>query len=138
MRTVVLKVMEQNHLDLLMNPTTTVPQARIGYASQPVINSRSVGRFPTSANLGIPEITVPAGFNNIVYEPNFALNAAKDNYTAVANETDKSRVDLPLPVGISFWAGPGDEPVLLKAASAYEAATRHRAPAAAFGPVADQ
>jgi Asp-tRNA(Asn)/Glu-tRNA(Gln) amidotransferase A subunit family amidase len=138
MRMVVLKVMEQNHLDLLVNPTTTVPQARIGYASQPVINSRSVGRFPTSANLGIPEITVPAGFNNIVYEPKFVLNTAKDNYTAIANETDKSMVDLPLPVGISFWAGPGDEPVLFEAAAAYEAATKHRAPAAAFGPVADQ
>jgi amidase len=138
MRMVVLKVMEQNHLDLLVNPTTTVPQAKIGYASQPAINSRSVGRFPTSANLGIPEITVPAGFNNIVYEPKFVLNTANDNYTAIANETDKSMVDLPLPVGISFWAGPGDEPVLFKAAAAYEAATKHRAPAATFGPVADQ
>ena len=135
MRMVVLKVLEQNHLDLLVNPTTTIPPAKIGYASQPSVNSRPAGRFPTSANLGIPEITVPAGFNKIVYEPAFALNAAKDNYTAVANETDKSVVDLPLPVGISFWAGPGDEPVLFKVASAYEGATKHRAPPAAFGPV---
>jgi amidase len=138
MRMVVLKVLEQNHLDLLVNPTTTIPPAKIGYASQPSINSRPAGRFPTSANLGIPEITVPAGFNKIVYEPTFALNAAKDNYTAVANETDKSVVDLPLPVGISFWAGPGDEPLLFKVASAYEGATKHRAPAAAFGPVPGQ
>jgi Asp-tRNA(Asn)/Glu-tRNA(Gln) amidotransferase A subunit family amidase len=138
MRMVVLKVMEQNHLDLLVNPTTTIPPAKIGYASQPSINSRPAGRFPTSANLGIPELTVPAGFNKVVYEPAFALNAAKDNYTSVANETDKSVVDLPLPVGISFWAGPGDEPVLFKAASAYERATKHRAPAPAFGPVSGE
>ena len=59
MRLVILKVMHQNDLDVLVNPTTTVPPARIGYASQPVVNSRSLGRFPTSANLGIPEITVP-------------------------------------------------------------------------------
>jgi Asp-tRNA(Asn)/Glu-tRNA(Gln) amidotransferase A subunit family amidase len=135
MRMVVLKVLEQNNLDLLVNPTTTVPPAKIGYASQPSINSRPAGRFPTSANLGIPEITVPAGFNRIVYEPAFALNAAKDNYTSVANDTVESMSDLPLPVGISFWAAPGDEPLLFKAAAAYEGATKHRKPPAAFGPV---
>ncbi len=138
MRMVVIKVLEQNKLDLLVNPTTTVPPAKIGYASQPSVNSRPVGRFPTSANLGIPEITVPAGFNKIVYEPAFALNAAKDNYTSVANETSASMSDLPLPVGISFWAAEGDEPVLFKAASAYEAATKHRKAPAAFGPVSDK
>ena len=106
-RLVVLKVMQQNNLDVLVNPTTTIPPARIGYASQPQINSRPVGRFPTSANLGIPEITVPAGFNRIVYEPQYALNAARDNYNSVANNDDKSTVTSPLPVGISFWAGVG-------------------------------
>ena len=59
MRLVVLKVMQQNSIDVLVNPTTTIPPSRIGYASQPVVNSRTIGRFPTSANLGIPEITVP-------------------------------------------------------------------------------
>jgi amidase len=138
MRMVVLKVLQQNNLDLLVNPTTTVPPAKIGYASQPSVNSRPAGRFPTSANLGIPEITVPAGFNKIVYEPAFALNAAKDNYTSVANDTVESMSDLPLPVGISFWAAPGDEPLLFKAAAAYEGATKHRKPPSAFGPVAGE
>ena len=63
MRLVVLKVMHQNDIDVLVNPTITIPPARIGYASEPSVNSRPNGRFPTSANLGIPEITVPAGFN---------------------------------------------------------------------------
>jgi Asp-tRNA(Asn)/Glu-tRNA(Gln) amidotransferase A subunit family amidase len=40
-----------------------------------------------------------------------------------------------MPIAITFFAGQGDEPVLLKAASAYEAATKHRMPPAAFGPV---
>ncbi len=136
MRMVVRKVMQQNNLDVLVNPTTTVPPAKIGFASQPTVNSRPIGRFPTSANLGIPEITVPAGFNNIVYEPRFALNTAKDNYNSVANDAEKSLVEQPLPVGISFWAGEGDEPVLFKVAAAYESATKHRKPPPAFGPVA--
>src|SRR5882672_922136 len=63
LRLVVLKVMRQNNIDVLVNPTTTIPPARIGFAGQPQVNSRPVGRFPTSANLGVPEITVPAGFN---------------------------------------------------------------------------
>jgi Asp-tRNA(Asn)/Glu-tRNA(Gln) amidotransferase A subunit family amidase len=40
-----------------------------------------------------------------------------------------------LPVSITFLARPFDEPVLLKIASAYEAATHHRRPPPDFGPV---
>ena len=135
MRLVILKVMRQNRLDALVNPTITIPPARIGYASQPVASNRPNGRFPTSADLGIPELTVPAGFNSVIYEPEFGLNEAKDDYTSVANNSQPSTLGNPLPVGISFWAGPGDEPVLLKLASTYEAATKHRQPPKAFGPV---
>jgi Asp-tRNA(Asn)/Glu-tRNA(Gln) amidotransferase A subunit family amidase len=135
MRLVIVKVMRQNNLDVLVNPTSTIPPVKIGYATQPTINSRPSGRFPTSSNVGIPEITVPAGFNRIVYEPEFVLNASKDNYVTTANNTDKSLLENSLPVGISFWAGPGDEPALLKVAAAYEAATKHRVPPSAFGPL---
>ena len=134
LRLVVMKVMRQNRLDVLVNPTTTIPPARIGYAVQPQINSRPAGRFPTSANVGIPEITVPAGFNSVVYEPRFTLTAAKDGYVALANNDMPSMLPVPLPVGISFWGGPGDEGVIIRAAAAYEAATRHRKAPQAFGP----
>jgi Asp-tRNA(Asn)/Glu-tRNA(Gln) amidotransferase A subunit family amidase len=133
-RLVVAKVMKQNRIDVLVNPTTTIPPTRIGYASQPVVNSRSLGRFPTSANVGIPEITVPGGFNQTIYEPEYTLNPARNNYTSKASDK-KSTLELPLPVGISFWGGPGEEPMLLRVASEYEAATMHRAPPAGFGPL---
>ena len=135
MRLVILKVMRQNNIDVFVNPTTTIPPARIGYASQPAVNDRPVGRFPTSANVGIPEIAVPAGFNTIVYEPDYVLNAAKNNYAAAANDDRRSTLEFPLPVAISFWAGPGDEGVVIKVAAAYEAATRHRTAPPAFGAV---
>jgi Asp-tRNA(Asn)/Glu-tRNA(Gln) amidotransferase A subunit family amidase len=135
MRLVVLKVMRQNNLDVLVNPTTTIPPARIGYANQPTVNDRPVGRFPTSANVGIPEITVPAGFNTVIYEPELLLNAAATNYVATANNDRRSTLTIPLPVGMSFWAGPGDEGVVIRIAAAYEAATRHRKAPPAFGPV---
>ncbi len=133
MRLVILNVMRQNNIDVFVNPTTTIPPARIGYANQPAVNDRPTGRFPTSANVGIPEITVPAGFNTIVYEPDYVLNAAKNSYVAAANESRLSTLELPMPVGISFWAGPGDEGVVIKAAAAYEAATGHRRAPPAFG-----
>ncbi len=135
MRLVVQKVMLQNNLDVLVNPTTTIPPTRIGYADQPTVNSRPVGRFPTSANVGIPEITVPAGFNRVVYDPHFGLNPEKTAYVGVANNDRKTTLDLPLPVGMSFWAGPGEEPAILRVAAAYEAATKHRTPPRAFGPL---
>jgi Asp-tRNA(Asn)/Glu-tRNA(Gln) amidotransferase A subunit family amidase len=138
MRMVVNKVMQQNKLDVLVNPTTTIPQARIGYASQPTVNNRPVGRFPTSADLGIPEITVPAGFNTVIYEPHYALNDKQDGYINVANNAEKTSMSAPMPIGISFWAGIGEEPTLIKVASIYEAATKHRAPPPAFGPVASK
>jgi amidase len=135
MRMVIFKVMYQNHIDVFVNPTITIPPAKNGYASQPAINDRPLGRFPTSANVGFPEITVPAGFNNIIYEPEFALNDAKDDYITVANDARQSLLESPLPFGISFWGGPGDEPTVLKIASIYEQATKHRVPPSAFGPV---
>jgi amidase len=137
LRLVILKVMRQNNVDVLVNPTTTIPPARIGYAGQPQVNSRPIGRFSTSANVGIPEITVPAGFNTIIYEPDYVLNPAKTSYLSAANNDRRSTLEFPLPVGMSFWAAPGDEDVVIKAAAAYEAATRHRKPPSAFGAVSD-
>jgi amidase len=135
MRTMILKVMYENDIDVFVNPTITVPPAKNGYASQPSVNDRPLGRFPLSANAAIPEVTVPAGFNQIIFEPSFALNEAKDKYISVANETTQTLMDAPMPIGISFWGGPGDEPAVLKIAATYEAATRHRAPPPAFGPL---
>jgi Asp-tRNA(Asn)/Glu-tRNA(Gln) amidotransferase A subunit family amidase len=135
MRLVLMKVMRENKLDVLVNPTITLPPARIGHASQPTVKNRPTGRFPSSGILGIPEITVPAGFNTINYEPAFALNAAKDAYRSVANDTRRTTLAARLPVGISFWGGPGDESTLFRVASAYEAATKHRVPPPGFAAV---
>ena len=85
--------------------------------------------------MGIPEITVPAGFNSVMYEPKFQLNDKQDAYRTVANNTDKTTMKYPMPYGLSFWAGAGEEPMVIKAASIYEQATRHRMAPPALGPV---
>ena len=47
-------------------------------------------------------------------------------------------VPAKLPLGIMFWGRPFSEPTLLKIASAYEAATKHRIPPPDFGPVTER
>lgn len=135
MRMVVEKVMLENNVDILVNPTITVPPTIHGGAGQPTVNSRPTGRFALSADLGIPEITVPAGFNSVMYEPKLELNDKQDGYRAVANETEQTTMKHPMPYNLSFWAGPGAEPMVIGVASIYEEATKHRMPPPAFGPV---
>ncbi len=135
MRMVVEKVMHENNIDVLVNPTITVPPTIHGGAGQPTINSRPTGRFPLSADLGIPEITVPAGFNSVMYEPKLELNDKQDGYRSVANNTEQTMMKYPMPYSISFWGGAGDEPMVIEVASIYEEASKHRMAPPAFGPV---
>ena len=58
----------------------------------------------------------------------------QDAYTEVTG-TVKSMLPHPMPISLMFWAGPGNEPALIKAASAYEEATHHRVPPKDFGPI---
>jgi Asp-tRNA(Asn)/Glu-tRNA(Gln) amidotransferase A subunit family amidase len=133
-RTVLLEVMRENGIDLFVHPENTVPT--------PKILGPNVG--PTSLDgitplLGVPRVVVPAGYNRVIYEPRFALSPDRTNYISVLPEgTPESQLPHPMPIAITFFAAQGDEPTLLKAASAYEAATKHRVPPPAFGPVAGE
>lgn len=130
MNRVVLKVMHENDLDVLVNAERTTHASKIG---GPGVGPGGTLRY--ASIFGLPEIYVPAGFSRVVYEPKFALDANKSNYISEAG-TEQTLLDSPgLPFNMSFWAGPGEEPTLLKAGSAYEAATHHRIPPPGFGPL---
>ena len=133
-RTVLLKVMQENGIDLFVHPENTVPTPKI---LGPNVGTASLeGITPI---LQIPRVVVPAGYNRIIHEPQFALNADRTNYVSVLPQgTPQSLLPYPMPIAITFFAGQGDEPTLLKAASAYETATKHRVPPPAFGPVAGE
>lgn len=133
-RMAMLKVMRENDIDLFVHPNMTVPQWKIGIDREPSINDRIAAGPSITDLLGVPEITIPAGFNDIVYDPQYVLSEDRKSYTLVTGTTQSS-MPQPMPFSIIFWAGPGDEPTLLKAASAYEAVTQHRVPPAAFGPL---
>jgi Asp-tRNA(Asn)/Glu-tRNA(Gln) amidotransferase A subunit family amidase len=130
-RYAMLKVMRENHIDVFVQPNITIPPGKIGAAQEPSVAGRGASGFAITDLLGVPEIIVPAGFNDVVYDAQNVLSDDKKTYTPVAG-TVASKMTTPMPFSLEYWAGPGDEPVALKVASAYEAATHHRKPPAAF------
>jgi Asp-tRNA(Asn)/Glu-tRNA(Gln) amidotransferase A subunit family amidase len=136
LRLVALKVMRENGIDAFVNPENTLPPFVIGQASEPIVNNRdSKGVAQTfTAMMGAPEIEIPAGFNDIVFEPQFRLSKDGTGYEEVAGEV-QTKMAHPTPISLTIWGGPGDEPTLIKVASAYEGATHHRTPPPQFPPL---
>jgi Asp-tRNA(Asn)/Glu-tRNA(Gln) amidotransferase A subunit family amidase len=129
---VVMQCMADLELDALTYPTGNVPAPVLGAPYEPNVNGRNGG---SSWNLfgreGFPIITVPAGFTAQVYDR--VRDADADDGTRLVGP-----VDVILPMGIDFVARPFAEPTLLRIASAYEAATRHRMPPPGFGPLPEE
>jgi amidase len=136
LRLVILKVMHENNIDFFVNPENTLPPFKLGGPGEPTANGRPSASCCAqfTALLGGPEIDVPAGYVQTVYEPQFVLSADKKRYNTVTG-TVATKLSHPMPISLMFWAGPGSDSVVIKAASAYEAATHHRVPPPAFGPL---
>lgn len=125
------KVMFENRIDAFVHPENTVPTPKIQGPNVGLLSLDGITPF-----LQIPRIAVPAGFTNVVVEPQYALNADKTDYIAVLPDSvQQTSLAHPMPISITFFAGQGDEPLLIKIGTAYEAATHHRTPPPAFGPV---
>ncbi|MET0658234.1 MAG: amidase, partial [Steroidobacteraceae bacterium] len=133
LRMAMMKVLEQNDIDVFANPVSLTLQGKIGGATVGGPGGGG-GGFGYGAMLGIPEVFVPAGFADEIYEPKFTLSADGTKYEGV-EATEPTKLAGPLPYNIAFWAGPGEESTLLKVGAAYEAATKHRKVPSAFGPV---
>jgi amidase len=137
LRLVIQKVMYENGIDVFVNPENTLPPFKLGGPTEPTVNDRGTasccGRF--TALLGGPEMDVPAGYTRIVYEPQYVLSADKKRYDSVTGAV-RSLLPQPMPISLMLWAAPGADPDVIKVASAYEAATHHRVPPPAFGPLA--
>jgi Asp-tRNA(Asn)/Glu-tRNA(Gln) amidotransferase A subunit family amidase len=125
-QTILLQCMQEQRLDALVSPMSTVPPRKLTSPREPVSNGRSPIGWSLIGQQGFPAITVPAGFTTAVWD-------------RAADGTGGSRlvgpVPVALPVGVDFMARPFDEPLLFRIASAYEASTHHRRPPADFAPV---
>jgi amidase len=113
------------------------PVERNEFARDPVVKDTRPNGPSITDLLGVPEVIVPAGYNQIVYDAQYQLSADKLSYLNVPG-TVQSELPSPMPVSMMFWGGPGDEPQILRAASAYEAATQHRKPPPEFGPLPNE
>jgi amidase len=70
-----------------------------------------------------------------VYDPVFKLSPDGTRYISVGSDSPTTIPAPGLPFSLVFRAEPGREDVLLRIASAYEAASKRRIPPPAFGPL---
>ena len=76
-----------------------------------------------------------AGYVTTAYDAVFALSPDRRKYVGAASDKPTTIPAPGLPFSLVFRAEPGKEDILLKIASAYEAASKHRVPPPAFGPL---
>jgi amidase len=135
-RMIILKVMYENKIDVFVNPEHTTTPYLLGGALEREVNDRGSQSCCQgfTALLGSPEVDVPAGYVTTTYDPKYVLSADKTQYIAVTGDVE-SKLPHPTPISMMFWGGPGTDADVIKAASAYEAATHHRVPPPAFGPL---
>jgi len=121
-----LQCMGEQRLDALVSPMSTVPPRKLTAPREPNANGRPPIGWSLIGQQGFPAITVPAGFTTEIWDRERDGNGG----TRLIGPVKAS-----LPVGVDFIARPFDEAMLLRIASAYESATRHRKPPPDFGPV---
>jgi Asp-tRNA(Asn)/Glu-tRNA(Gln) amidotransferase A subunit family amidase len=135
LRRVDMMVILENQLDALVRLHTPWPPALIGGAPQYGIASNLRPESFNGPNAGLTEVLIPAGYVTTVYDPVFALSADGTRYVSVPSDNPTQVTEPGLPFSLVFRAEPGKEDVLLKIASAYEAASKRRVPPPAFGPL---
>jgi len=123
LQNILLQCMQEQRLDALVSPMSTVPPRKLTEPREPVANGRNAIGWSLIGQQGFPAITVPAGFTTEVWD-----RVREGNGTRLVGPVLAS-----LPVGVDFIARPFDEKLLIRIASAYEAATHHRKPPGDFG-----
>ncbi len=135
LRRVDMTVILENRLDALVRLHTPLPPGRIGYAEEPGVAQNLRLESFYGPNAGLTEVLVPAGYVRTAYDPVFTLSANRMRYVPTYSDVPAALAAPGLPFSLVFRAEPGQEDVLLRIASAYEAASRRRVPPPAFGPI---
>ena len=137
LRRVMMKVLQDNKLDLLIQLHTALPPGKIGLAPEPNVNNRQIS-YPFGPNAGITEILIPAGYVKAAYDPVFELATDANGRKFYRSRTGTTPTEAPapgIPFSINFLVEPGMEHLALKAASAYQSASKRRVPPPAFKPL---
>jgi amidase len=118
---IVRQKMVRDGIDVVICPTTTIPTYVLTNPTEPSIHGRPSNGFSTLGANGIPELTVPAGFTTVVYD------RERSNPSVLTGP-----IPVKLPFGMLLQGLPFSEPLLLRVAAAYEAATHMRVPPPEF------
>lgn len=125
------KMMRENRIDAFVHPENTVPTPKILGPNVGSISLDGITPF-----FQIPRVVVPAGMTQTVVEPVYVLNKDRSDYeSTLPPDARPGKLAKPMPIAITFFAGQGAEPTLIRIGTAYEAATHHRQPPPDFGPV---
>jgi amidase len=125
---VVLQCMAQENLDAMVSPAGNIPAYILGAPIEPPLAGRTNSVWGLLGQHGFSTLSVPAGFTTYVFDR--VRDAAAHDGTRLVGP-----IPAKLPLGILFFGRPFSEPTLIRIASAYEAATKHRIPPPDFGPV---
>jgi amidase len=132
LRRVEMKVMQENHLDVVVRLHTPLPPGQIGLASPPGPRDDVRGEIRMGPFAGLTEVLIPAGYVRTVYNPTFVLSPDRKRYVARNTDTPTTLPAPGLPFSLVFRAEPGAENRILKVASAYEAASKRRMSPSAY------
>jgi Asp-tRNA(Asn)/Glu-tRNA(Gln) amidotransferase A subunit family amidase len=138
LRRVDMMVIIENRLDALVRLHTPLPPAKIGGPDEPGLIARLRNESQYGPNAGLTEVLIPAGYVTTAYDAVFKLSADGKKYMGAASDRATTIPAPGLPFSLVFRAEPGKEDILLKIASAYEAASQRRVPPPAFGPLPAQ
>ena len=135
LRRVDMMVILENKLDALVRLHTPWPPGLIGHAYQYDIASNLRPESLSGPNAGLTEVLIPAGYVTTAYDPVYKLTPDGKRYVSHASDKPTTIAAPGLPFSLVFRAEPGKEDVLLKVASAYEAASQRRVPPPDFPPL---
>ncbi len=136
LRRVDMMVIAENRLDALVRLHTPFPPGIIGGAGQYGLPHNLTPESLYGPNAGLTEVLVPAGYVTTAYDPVFTLSADRKRYLDTPSHRPTELPAPGLPFSLVFRADPGREDVILRIASAYEAASQRRIAPPAFGPLA--
>jgi amidase len=135
LRRVDMMVILENKLDALVRLHTPWPPGLIGHPHQYDIPSNLRPESLSGPNAGLTEVLIPAGYVTTVYDPVFALSEDGMRYVSKPSHTPTTIPAPGLPFSLVFRCEPGKEDIIIRIASAYEAASKRRIPPPAFGPL---
>jgi amidase len=130
-----MMVILENKLDALVRLHTPWAPGLIGHPHQYDIPSNLTPESLMGPNAGLTEVLIPAGYVRVTYDPVFKLSDDGKRYVSAPSNVPTQLAEPGLPFSLVFRCEPGKEDIILKVASAYEAASKRRIAPPAFGPL---